>query len=113
MTIGTNRVPGRRTFGAASRYHSPVQTIELGLLVAAALAILVVATMRVRATFSERPAMLGAMLGIVPGIIGAVVVLVPRTDLIPDAAEPVLWITVGLVTSGFALIAFSLGLARH
>ena len=113
MTIGTKRARGRRTFRAAPPYHSPVQTVELALLVGAALAILVLATVRVRATFSERPVVLGAMLGIVPGILGAVIVLVPRTDLIPDAAEPALWITVGLVTSGLALVAFSLGLARR
>jgi hypothetical protein len=49
----------------------------------------------------------------VPGILGAVIVLVPRTDLIPDSAEPYLWILIGLIASGIALIALTVGFARR
>ncbi len=53
------------------------------------------------------------MLGIVPGILGAVVVLVPRTDLVPDTAEPFLWLVVGLIVSGAVIVAVTVGLARR
>ena len=46
-------------------------------------------------------------------VLGAIVVLVPRTDLIPDGVEPFLWILVGLIASGLALIALSVGFARR
>ena len=64
-------------------------------------------------TLARHPLAIGALLGIVPGIIGAVVVLVPRTDLVPDAAEPFLWVTIGLVATGMALVALTIGFARH
>lgn len=90
-----------------------MQEIELALIGAGALAILVVAVLRARATLARHPLAIGALLGIVPGIIGAVVVLVPRTDLVPDAAEPFLWLTIGLVATGMALVALTIGFARH
>jgi hypothetical protein len=95
------------------RYHRRVQEIELALIGAGALAILVVAMLRHRATFARHPLALGAVVGAVPGIIGAVVVLVPRTDLVPDAAEPFLWLAIGLVASGIAIVALTVGVARH
>ncbi len=36
--------------------------------------------------------------GVVPGVLGAILVLVPRLDLIPDDLEPVLWmLAIGLL----------------
>jgi hypothetical protein len=90
-----------------------VQEVELWLIVAAALAIAVVWTIRARAHLAEHPLAIGAMLGVVPGLIGAVIVLVPRTDLIPDGVEPLLWILIGLTASGIALVALSVGFARR
>jgi hypothetical protein len=90
-----------------------MQELELGLIVAAVLAIVAVSIMRTRAHLAERPLAIGALIGVVPGILGAIIVLVPRTDLIPDSAEPYLWILIGLIATGIALIALSVGLARR
>jgi hypothetical protein len=90
-----------------------VQEIELALIVASALALLALAAVRYRTRLSQRPLLLGALLGILPGILGAIVVLVPRTDLVPDALEPYFWVALGLVASGIALVAVSLGVVRH
>jgi di/tricarboxylate transporter len=90
-----------------------MQEVELGLIVASTLAILVVLALRTRAHLRDRPIVIGAILGIVPGILGAVIVLVPRTDLIPDSAEPFLWLLVGLVATGIVLVAVSVGFARR
>jgi hypothetical protein len=90
-----------------------VQEIELALIVASIFAIVIVSVLRSRAQLTERPLATGALIGIVPGILGAVIVLVPRTDLIPDTAEPFLWILVGLIASGIALIAISVAVVRR
>jgi hypothetical protein len=90
-----------------------MQEIELGLIVAAVLAIAILWVLRSRAHLADRPLAIGALIGIVPGILGAIVVLVPRTDLIPDGIEPLLWILIGLIASGVALIAVTAGFARR
>ena len=90
-----------------------MQGIELALIVASAIALLTVAAVRYRLRLSQRPRVLGALLGIVPGVLGAIIVLVPRTDLIPDSAEPYLWLLLGLLASGIAIVALTRGLAEH
>jgi di/tricarboxylate transporter len=90
-----------------------MQEVELGLIVASTLAILVAIALRTRAHLTDRPLVIGAILGVVPGILGAVIVLVPRTDLIPDTAEPFLWLLVGLVATALVLVAVSVGYARR
>jgi di/tricarboxylate transporter len=90
-----------------------MQEVELGLIVTSTLAILVVLALRTRAHLNDRPLVIGAILGVVPGILGAVIVLVPRTDLIPDSAEPFLWLLVGLVATAVVLVAVSVGYARR
>ena len=90
-----------------------MQEVEVGLIVASIFVIVAVWIMRARAHLAERPLAMGALIGIVPGILGAIVVLVPRTDLIPDSAEPFLWILIGLIATGIALVALSVGFARR
>jgi hypothetical protein len=90
-----------------------MQEVELGLIVASSLAILVVLAIRAGAHRSDPPLVIGAILGVVPGILGAVIVLVPRTDLIPDSAEPFLWALVGVVATVVVVVAVSVGLARR
>lgn len=90
-----------------------MQQVELWLIVASILSIVVLWVLRSRAHLMERPLVIGALIGIVPGLLGALVVLVPRTDLIPDEAEPFLWILIGLIASGIALIALTVGFARR
>jgi hypothetical protein len=101
-----------RSRGAAGTIGG-VQEIELYLVVAAVLGIIAVAALRARAKFAEKPFALGALLGVVPGILGAVVVLVPRTDLVPDAVEPLIWAAIALTALGIALLALSSGLVRR
>ena len=90
-----------------------MQEIELWVLAAAVLALMVVWAMRSRATIARHPVAFGSMLGIVPGILGAVLVLVPRTDLVPDSAEPYLWIGIALAASGAAIVALTIAAVRH
>ena len=87
-----------------------VQEVELALITAGALAILVAVAVRFRVHLRSRPILLGSLLGIVPGILGAVIVLVPRTDLVPDSAEPWIWLTIAVLTSVIVLAAVSRGL---
>jgi hypothetical protein len=90
-----------------------MQEVELGLIVASILALVIIWILRSRPNLTGRPVATGALIGIVPGILGAIIVLVPRTDLIPDSAEPFLWILIGLIASGIALIALTVGFARR
>lgn len=92
---------------------APVQNIELWLLAAAVLGVAVAWSIHSRATLARRPLVVGALLGIIPGVLGAVVVLVPRTDLVPDAAEPYLWLLIGLVASGAVIVALGIGVVRR
>lgn len=89
-----------------------MQEIELALIVGSALALLATVAIRYRTSLVRRPLLLGALLGIVPGVLGAIVVIVPRTDLIPDSAEPYVWLGLGLLASGIALLALSWGAVR-
>jgi hypothetical protein len=90
-----------------------MQEVELALIVASILALVIIWILRSRASLTDRPVATGALIGIVPGILGAIIVLVPRTDLIPDSAEPFLWIVIGLIASGIVLIALTMGFARR
>ncbi len=43
-------------------------------------------------------------LGAVAGLLGAVAVLIPRTDLIPDELEPAIWVIVVTVVSAALVV---------
>ena len=90
-----------------------MQEVELALIGAGALALVVIWAIRGDHHLNRRPTLVGALLGIVPGIIGAVVVLVPRTDLVPDPAEPYLWILVATVATGVVFAALVRGVIRR
>lgn len=90
-----------------------MQQVELWLIVGAVLAVVVLWAMRSRTVMARHPLLLGALLGIVPGILGAIVVLVPRTDLVPDATEPYAWVLIGLIASGAAILALTIGVVRR
>ena len=91
----------------------PMQEVELALIGAGALALVVIWAIQGDHHLTRRPAFGGALLGIVPGILGAVVVLVPRTDLVPDPAEPYLWILVATVATGVVFAAVVRGVSRR
>jgi hypothetical protein len=90
-----------------------VQQVELWLIVAAAILVVAAAAFHIRARFARRPVVIGAVLGIVPGILGAIIVLVPRTDLVPDTFEPLLWFLIATLAGAAALLALSVGVARR
>lgn len=90
-----------------------MQQLEVWAIVGGALSLLAASAFHNRATLARRPLALGAVLGIVPGVLGAMVVLIPRTDLIPDTAEPALWIVLTLVVSGVFLTAIWMGALRR
>jgi hypothetical protein len=90
-----------------------MQQLEVWAIVGGALSLLGFSAFHNRARLARRPLALGAVLGIVPGVLGAMVVLVPRTDLIPDQAEPALWIALTLLVSGLFLTAIWMGALRR
>jgi tetrahydromethanopterin S-methyltransferase subunit C len=45
-----------------------------------------------------------AMLGLVAGLLGALIVVIPRTDLVPDNIEPDLWLIVIVGVSALILV---------
>ncbi|MEX1171244.1 MAG: hypothetical protein WEG56_01410 [Chloroflexota bacterium] len=53
------------------------------------------------------------LLGIVPGVIGAVLILVERLDVIPDEAEGDLWAMAMIAISTVAILGTSVRLARR
>jgi hypothetical protein len=86
--------------------------VEVALLIAASFAAVGAVALRSGVGANHRTA-LGALLGIVPGIVGAFVALFPRTDLIPDSAEPAIWIVIGTAVTGIILAAATIGFARR
>ena len=52
------------------------------------------------------------LLGIIPGIVGVVLVIVPQADVIPDEWEGAIWIAVAVVLSVTAVVGTIWRLAR-
>ena len=52
------------------------------------------------------------LLGLVPGVIGAILILVPNVDLVPDEIETDLWIAAVVVVSTVAVFGTVYRLAR-
>lgn len=90
-----------------------MQQIELWIIVGVLLALLAASAFHYRVMLARRPLALGAALGVIPGVLGAIIVLVPRADLIPDQVEPALWIGVTLLVSGMFLTAIWMGALRR
>ena len=90
-----------------------MQQIELWLIVGGALIIVAAVAHHYRAMVARHPVASAVLLGVVPGILGAFVVLVPRTDLLPDQIEPGLWVGLIVVISGLFMTAIWLGALRR
>jgi len=106
--------PLQRAIRVVARdYHRTVQQIELWLIVGGALLIVAAVAHRYRATIVRHPLASAVVLGVVPGLLGAIVVLVPRTDLIPDQVEPALWVALIVVISALFMTAIWLGALRR
>lgn len=76
-----------------------MQTVELLVIAASAIglaALFAVRQRHVRDSDTHLPRML---LGIVPGLIGVLLVMVPLSDLVPDGAEGSIWLVVAVAIS--------------
>jgi uncharacterized membrane protein HdeD (DUF308 family) len=81
-----------------------VQTVELLVIAASALglaALFAVRQRHVRDSDTHWPRML---LGIVPGLIGVLLVMVPLSDFIPDEAEGSIWLVVAVAVSAVVVV---------
>lgn len=90
-----------------------VQALQLVLIASVILlAVAVLAVQHRRITVADRP-WPRLLLGVVPGVIGAVVILVSRTDLVPDEFENDLWLVVAVVITAGAALGTVYRLARR
>ena len=90
-----------------------MQALELALIAGGVLvASAFVAVQYRRLTVSDRrwPKLL---LGVVPGLVGAVLILAPRVDLIPDENESAAWIAALVLITAAAAAGTAYRLARH
>jgi hypothetical protein len=110
VAASVRHVPPRLASG--SRTIGGVQGVEVMLLIGASFAMLGAAAVRMGA-MSRNRLVVSAVLGIIPGLLGAFVALFPRTDLVPDSAEPAIWLVIGTAVTGIILAAATIGLARR
>jgi hypothetical protein len=85
------------------------------LLLIAAFAIIAVAwfTSRHRQVVTSDRVWVRALIGIVPGIIGALIILVTSMDLLPDDLEDGAWLVVLVAISAVAIVGTTYRLARR
>ena len=89
-----------------------MQTVELFLIAASAIGLAAMFAVRqrhVRESDTHWPRML---LGIVPGAIGVLLVLVPLSDLIPDQDEGPIWLILAIVASTVIVVGTIYRLVR-
>jgi hypothetical protein len=53
------------------------------------------------------------LLGLIPAVIGVLLVVVDRLDIIPDNLERPLWVVAVILISGAIVLGTSYRLARH
>jgi hypothetical protein len=85
------------------------------LLLIAAFAIIAVAwfASRHRHVVTSDRVWVRALIGIVPGIIGALIILVTSMDLLPDDLEDGAWLVVLVAISAVAIVGTTYRLARR
>ena len=88
-----------------------MQTVELFVIAAAAigLAALLAVRQRNRNADTHWPRI---VLGVVPGLLGVLLVLVPLSDLVPDQVEGSIWLIVAVVISVVIVIGTIYRVAR-
>jgi hypothetical protein len=90
-----------------------VQAAELLLISSVALIAVAWFTSRHREVVTSDRVWVRAMIGIVPGVIGALIILVTSMDLLPDDVEDGAWMFVLVVLSVVAIIGTTYRLARR
>jgi hypothetical protein len=90
-----------------------VQATELLLISCVALIAVAWFTSRHREVVTSDRVWVRAMIGIVPGVIGALIILVTSMDLLPDDVEDGAWVFVLVVISAIAIAGTTYRLARR
>lgn len=90
-----------------------MQAAELLLISSVALLAVAWFTSRHREVVNSDRVWVRALIGIVPGVIGALIILVTSMDLLPDDIEDGAWIFVLVVISGIAIAGTTYRLARR
>lgn len=90
-----------------------MQALEVLLLAAGALVVVAWVTAQyLRRHDADHPAS-RFLLGVVPGAIGVVIVLIFSLDVIPDEVEGTLWIGLAVMISVLAILGTLYRFARH
>jgi hypothetical protein len=90
-----------------------VQATELLLISCVAIIAVAWFTSRHREVVTSDRVWVRAMIGIVPGVIGALIILVTSMDLLPDDVEDGAWVFVLVVISAIAIAGTTYRLARR
>ncbi len=90
-----------------------MQAAELLLISAFALLAVAWFTSRHREVVTSDRVWVRAMIGIVPGVVGALIILVTSMDLLPDDLEDGAWVFVLVVISVIAIAGTTYRLARR
>jgi hypothetical protein len=90
-----------------------VQATQLFLISSVALIVVAWFTARHRHIVTSDRVWVRAMIGVVPGVVGALIILVTSMDLLPDDMEDGAWMFVLIVLSVVAIIGTTYRLARR
>lgn len=89
-----------------------MQAIELLIIAGSAIAVVALLAVRHRNGANDISRWPRILMGIVPGLIGVALVVIPQADMIPDEAEGAAWMAVAIVVSAFAILGTFYRLAR-
>jgi hypothetical protein len=89
-----------------------VQALELILIAAAAIGLTAVAVARRHEAGSGGSGWSRLLVGVVPGLVGVLLVTVPMADLIPDDDEGAIWLIAAVVLSAIIVIGTAVRLVR-
>jgi hypothetical protein len=97
--------------GGRSSYHRGMAHVELGILAAVIIGVLILIITRLTPGAPQRR--VRALVGLIPGALGALFVLTQNVDLVPDELETRALPLVILAVSGAIAVITIRGLARH
>lgn len=89
-----------------------MQALELILIAGSVIALVAYFAVRQRHVTDDDSRWPRILLGIVPGVIGVSLVIVPQADIVPDDAEGAIWIALAIALSAVAIIGTVYRLAR-
>lgn len=89
-----------------------MQALELILIAGSVIALVAYFAVRQRHVTDDDSRWPRILLGIVPGVIGVALVIVPQADIVPDDAEGAIWMALAIALSAVAIIGTVYRLAR-